>query len=417
MNHRAMTAVRAWSSALLVLAGVALAAAPAPGYAHASSDAYLQLAHDTPTSAPTSAPTSGTSSTAGAITTLRIDVALRDLDREITIDADDDRAITWGEVRRAWPRFSDHVRGAVELRSAQGACTLEPRSKPALAERGGAAYAVFDHAVRCAAGAVPSTIAYRLFAATDAGHRGLLRVDRDGVTATAVLDPTVQSAPLPGAVARAGGNATGGVDSGGFVHFMREGIAHIAGGADHLLFIVTLIVVAVFTRVDGRWVVRGSRREIVGDTVRIVTAFTLTHSVTLGLAAAGVVAPSSRWVESLIAASVLVAAIDNIRPVARMPRWVLAGAFGFAHGFGFAGPLQELGLRGSELVVPLLAFNLGVEAGQLAVVALVLPLLLVWRHAPRYRSTFVPGLSVAVGLLASVWLVQRGFDVSFGLPL
>jgi HupE / UreJ protein len=408
MNQPAATGTRAWSIALLAFAVIAIVTftftfAPATAHAHASSDAYLQLEQE---------PSSGA-------TTLRIDIALRDLERELAIDIDDNRAITWGEVRRAWPRLRDHVRSAVELASPEGACVLEPRGEPALAERGGTAHAVFDHTVRCPAGAAPSTITYRLFASTDAGHRGLLRID---AAALAVLEPTGRAVPLPGSDnARSTSVAASAAAPGGFLHFMREGIAHIAGGADHLLFIVTLIVVAVFTREDprsmGRWVVRGSRREIIGDTVRIVTAFTLTHSITLGLAAAGVLAPPSRWIESLIAASVLVAAIDNLRPIARMPRWALAGTFGFAHGFGFAGPLQELGLRGRELVVPLLGFNLGVEAGQLVIVGLVLPLLLAWRHAPRYRSTFVPALSVAVGLLATVWLVQRGFDVDFGLPL
>jgi hypothetical protein len=397
-----------WLSAWLAL--VALALAPVTAQAHASSDAYLQLARES----------SGTS-------TLRIDVALRDLERELAIDVDDNRAITWGEVRRAWPRLREHMRGAVELGSTKGACALDSRGEPALAEHGGTTHVVLEHAVRCPGGAAPSTITYRLFASTDASHRGLLRVDDrrdtarsdDSTAAVAVLEPSAKPVPLPTVDAAPGEAraATTAEAPRGLLHFMGEGIAHIAGGADHLLFLVTLIAVAVFTRSDGRWIVRGSRREIVGDTVRIVTAFTVTHSITLGLAAAGVLAPPSRWIESLIAASVLVAAIDNIRPFVHMPRWALAGAFGLAHGFGFAGPLQELGLRGRELVVPLLGFNLGVEAGQLVVVAVVLPLLLMWRHAPRYRTTVMPALSIAVGLVAALWLVQRGFDVDFGLPL
>ncbi len=394
MSRRA-TADHGWLFALLALV-VMLALAPATAHAHASSDAYLHLAREP----------------SGA-TTLRIDIALRDLEREVAIDTNDDRTITWGEVRRVWPQIREHVLGAVELRSADGACAIEARGEPALIERGGVSHAVLAHNVLCAAGTAPSTITYRLFAATDAGHRGLLRVDREGTAAAlAVLEPGARPVPLSDS-----GAARATTAPGGFLHFLREGAAHIAGGADHLLFLVTLIAVTVFTRIDGRWVVRSSRRDIAVDTVRIVTAFTLTHSITLGLAAAGVVAPSSRWVESLIAASVLVAAIDNLRPIVRMPRWMLAAVFGWVHGFGFAGPLQELGLRGTELAMPLLAFNLGVEAGQLVVVALLLPLLLAWRHAPRYRNTVVPALSVAVGLLASVWLVERSFDLDFGLPL
>ncbi len=394
-------------AAALMITSLAFVAPAA--HAHASSDAYLHLERD-----------------ASNATTLRVDIALRDLDRELAVDADDDHALTWGEVRRAWPSIVDHVQPSIALHTRDGhTCTLEPRGTPELAQRDGGAFVVLRHDVRCADSAMPASVTYRLFESTDAGHRGLLRIDdasgATGATSSfAVLKATADRATLH-TNADAGDKRSNAQDAqapaGGFMHFAREGLAHIASGADHVLFLVLLIAVCVFARVDGHWVVRTSTRAIVGDAVRIVTAFTLTHSITLGLAAAGAVAPSSRWVESVIASSVLVAAIDNLRPVTSLPRWALAGIFGFAHGFGFAGPLQELGLRGAELVTPLLAFNLGVEAGQLVVVALLLPLLLVWRHAPRYRRTVMPAMSIAIGVLAGVWLVERGFDLDFGLPL
>jgi hypothetical protein len=416
-----------WLTVALVLASFAFAATSA--LAHGSSDAYLHLER----------------AAVAANTTLRVDIALRDLDREVAIDADDDRAVTWGEVRRAWPAIREHLRPTIELRTNEGrACMLAARGDAELARRDTGAFVVLRHDIVCPDAAFPASVVYRLFESTDAGHRGLLRID-DAIARSAspaallVLKPSAEPAPLSPALGAASideaGRAAGtSISQGGFLHFVREGIAHIASGVDHILFLVVLIVVTVFAREGGRWVVRESPRAIVGETLGIVTAFTLTHSITLGLAAAGVVTPASRWVESLIAASVLFTALDNLKLVRgrssgttgvalagpramSMPRWALAGIFGFAHGFGFAGPLQELGLRGADLVMPLLAFNLGVEAGQLAVVALLLPVLLAGRRAPRYRSVVVPALSITVGLLAAAWLVERSLELDFGLPL
>ncbi len=198
----------------------------------------------------------------------------------------------------------------------------------------------------------------------------------------------------------------------GFWGFVGAGFGHIAAGLDHLLFLLTLVVVAVFTRQDKRWWPHATGRAAVGEALRIVTAFTVSHSITLGLAAAGWFTPPSRLVESVIALSVLLAATDNLRQIFFMPRWALAGLFGWFHGFGFATPLQDLGLQGTELLAPLFAFNLGVELGQLAIVAGVLPLAVAWRHSPRYQRQWMPGLSVAVAALALVWLVERSLNVS-----
>jgi hypothetical protein len=172
------------------------------------------------------------------------------------------------------------------------------------------------------------------------------------------------------------------------------------------------MLVAVWRRAGAGWVPRASAASAWREALRLVTAFTLAHSVTLGLAAAGVLAPPSRWVESLIAASVLVAALDNLRPFMPGPRWITVGVFGFAHGFGFAGPLQALGLQRGGLALPLLGFNLGVEAGQLVVVGLLLPVACALRSAQAYRLGAVRGGSALIAGVAAVWLVERCFDVS-----
>ncbi len=143
------------------------------------------------------------------------------------------------------------------------------------------------------------------------------------------------------------------------------------------------------------------------STVRLVTAFTIAHSITLGLAATGVVNPPSRWVETGIALSVALTAVNNLRPFLPGPPWVLAFAFGLLHGFGFAGVLLDLGLTTNALFASLAGFNLGVELGQLVIVLAAFPLMLALRRRGFYQPWVLRGGSAAIGTLAVTWVVQR----------
>jgi hypothetical protein len=208
--------------------------------------------------------------------------------------------------------------------------------------------------------------------------------------------------------------ASAGASGLSFLGFVAEGVHHIAIGLDHVLFLVVLLMVAVWRRAPGAgggWVPRAQAASAWRETLHLVTAFTLAHSLTLALATLGVLAPPSRWVESLIAVSVLVTALDNIRPFLPGPRWGAVAVFGLVHGFGFAGPLQDLGLVQGRLALPLLGFNLGVELGQLALVALLLPLALALRQARLYRRMVVHGGSAMVALLALGWTLERAFVI------
>jgi HupE / UreJ protein len=143
----------------------------------------------------------------------------------------------------------------------------------------------------------------------------------------------------------------------------------------------------------------------------VVTAFTLAHSITLSLATLGVISLPSRLVESVIALSVVLAAANNLRPLVQGRRWMAAFGFGLIHGFGFASVLAELGLPREALAVSLVGFNVGVELGQLAIVALFLPLAFRWRDTAVYRrGVFLVG-SWATLIVAAVWFAERAFDL------
>lgn len=173
--------------------------------------------------------------------------------------------------------------------------------------------------------------------------------------------------------------------------YLLAGIEHIAIGFDHIAFLVATVV----------W----GRRF--WPLAKVITAFTLAHSITLTLATLGVVALPTALVESTIAASVVAAALNNIWPLFQGRRWLVAFGFGLIHGFGFASVLADLGLPGDALLLALVGFNLGVEAGQLAIVVVFVPVAFVLRARRFYNPGLLKLGSAAIALLALVWLWER----------
>ena len=141
--------------------------------------------------------------------------------------------------------------------------------------------------------------------------------------------------------------------------------------------------------------------------IRLVTAFTLAHSITLSLAVLGWVRPASLWIEAGIAASVLLAAVNNLKPLVIRRLWLVTFGFGLLHGFGFAGALLQVGLPDRSRLSALLGFNVGVELGQLAVVAVLLPVLFVLGRKVWYPRWVMGLLSALVAVLAAYWLFER----------
>ncbi|MGY1636818.1 HupE/UreJ family protein [Geodermatophilus sp. SYSU D00742] len=202
------------------------------------------------------------------------------------------------------------------------------------------------------------------------------------------------------------GETTTGAASTGLADMVGYGLHHVLEGADHLLFLLTLLLVAPLVVVAGRW----QRREGLVPTLRrvlgVVTAFTAGHSLTLIASALGWVAVPGAPVEVLIAASVGVAAVHAMRPLARRGELLIAGGFGLAHGLAFAGILTDLGLDGSASVLSLLAFNVGVELAQLLTVALVFPSLYVVSRTRYYPALRLAGAAVALAA-ALGWALDR----------
>ena len=227
------------------------------------------------------------------------------------------------------------------------------------------------------------------------GHRQLvtLQGSKGDVLAERLLSANADSITLLMDV-NEGKTAEPTVQATSFADFLVMGVKHIWTGYDHLLFLFGLLIVT----------------RNFGDAVKIITCFTLAHSLTLAVATLSLVQISSRIVEPLIAASIVDVGIENLfRGDDPKGRWLLTFGFGLIHGFGFASVLKEMGVgaNGTGIAVPLVSFNLGVELGQITIAALVLPVIWKLREKPMFVARWVPACSILVALLGGYWFVQR----------
>jgi hypothetical protein len=354
----------------------------APVLAHKASDSYLVL------------------DVRGQQVAGQWDIALRDIDFAIGLDADGNGEITWGELRARHTEVAAWALSALTLERG-GVCPLQVIQHQ-VDEHTDGAYAVLKLAGTCPSAEGELGVNYRLLFDQDALHRGLLRVDLDGVTHSAIMAPeaAVQrfSAEKPSLLAQ-------------FGQFFVQGVWHIWIGFDHILFLLSLLLPVVLVREAGRWRGVGRFGEALREVLWVVTSFTVAHSITLSLAALGLVSLPSRLVESAIAFSVVLAALNNLKPVVNQRRWLIAFVFGLIHGFGFASVLAELGLPADTLVLSLVGFNVGVEAGQLAIVAVFLPVAFWLRNTGLYRRGVFVGGSLLTLFIATVWLAERALDL------
>jgi len=205
----------------------------------------------------------------------------------------------------------------------------------------------------------------------------------------------------------------------GFVALVKLGVWHIWIGLDHILFIVALILPAVVRRretenvldSDNRtWIPVDSFKDAFFYIIKIITFFTIAHSITLALASLNIINLPSRIVESIIAFSIALAALHNITPIFRQKEWVIAFGFGLFHGFGFASVLGEKGLSGDYMILSLLGFNVGVELGQVLIICMIFPFLFLLRKQKIYPPIIKYGSMVLI-LISLYWVVERVFDI------
>ena len=363
---------------LLVLLLVSLAS---PAHAHQSSVKYVDVTVD------------------GDIVDIAFTVAPSDVTEPLGLPADAkptvDAALASAPAR--------YVQRWLAVQLAEGAGPPAPpssRACPAAAPTarpdGDRKFVIVAWRAACPARIERVALDFHGFFAVDQRHEAIVAVHAPGQQ----VDPQIVRAAAPTLVARAGESAS-------LLAWIRFGMDHIYTGTDHIAFVLALLLVVVLARGGPDW---HARRPLAAlrATAAIITSFTVAHSISLISAALGYIALPSRFVESMIAASVLYTAVEDIiRPDVRW-RFILTFGFGLIHGLGFASQLQEQ-LPPDHVVVPLVCFNLGVEVGQLTIVALALPLFLIFARlgADRYRRRIMPAIAVVLGAIAIKWLIER----------
>jgi hypothetical protein len=355
---------------------------PQAAHAHTQSTAYLTLR----------------ASTAGLSGEWRL--ALRDLDDAVGLDVNDDGLITWSELLSRKEAVCAYALSRLHIQ-ADGKGAL-PRVNDFLVDSlSDGAYVVLRFDVEAIHQQRRLEVSYNAFFDIDPKHRGLLRLEHNGQTQLGVFSPETPSlaydfgAPPP---------------TSPFLTFLKEGVWHIWSGYDHILFLLALLLPGVLLRRDGRWQPVAKPRLAFVNVLKVVTAFTVAHSITLSLSVLGVVHLPTRLVESAIAASVVIAAFNNLLPIFPDGVWMVAFGFGLLHGFGFANALRDLGLQHGQLALTLFGFNLGVEIGQLAIVSVFLPLALSMRGLLFYQRFILRVGSAGIILVASGWFAERALD-------
>lgn len=368
--------------AFAIFAGLLMASGQA--WSHSSSNSFIDIRQES------------------AQLTIRVDLPLRDLDLRFDFDQDRTPGVSWQEIKSQRPAIEQWLRNGLTLSSDEQACDIGPLDWAA-AQYGEEHYLSLIGQISCGGSASVTALSarYQLFFDQDALHRGLLKAMLQDTAMSAVLSPDRPDAELDPSKA-------------GFVWtlatYLIEGIWHIWIGADHILFLLSLLLPCVFLRQTeslGHWQPIQKLRPAVMNVLAVVTAFTVAHSITLGLTVLEIIQPPEDIVEPIIAASVVIAALGNLTKRLIHLRWQIAFGFGLIHGFGFASVLAELGLPSEQLIAALLGFNLGVEVGQLAIVAVFFPIAWKLRGTAVYRWGFVVAGSLAIAAIAAYWFIDR----------
>ncbi len=314
---------------------------------------------------------------------------LDDLALAFHIDRNEDRIVSEDELRVATPRIHDFLRTHTQLQINGLPVTLEPLEDRLAKDAAGQEFLELTFHATSTTPVETVSFSINFFEVFGQQHTTLVKIVNGDHIQQAVLSLQLPSVQMNLEIHRPLLAQLGA--------FTSLGVHHILSGYDHLLFLFALLLVG------------GRLRSL----VKIVTAFTIAHSVTLILAALQLISLPSRLVESGIALTIVYVAAENVFGTPTH-RWRLTFFFGLIHGCGFAGVLRELGLPRQGLVASLLAFNVGIEIGQLAVVLLCVPLFR-WLSAQRFSRPVTVALSLVIGAAAALWFIRRAFGLSLSL--
>jgi hypothetical protein len=324
------------------------------------------------------------------------------------LSINENRQITWGALKTQQSAITQLLNQEMKWKANQTLCSMNGQSESPIAidHIAGIPYVVVYFSINCGQ-LKPTTLDYRILEHIDSGHRLIITTENTAQPS----EPSRTWLIAPG-VAELGNKSANLANT--FTTYVKEGFHHILTGYDHLLFLLCLLLPAVYNRIDKQWIPVKSASTAIRHTIYIATAFTLAHSITLTIAALNIISLPSKWVESAIAFSIAIAALNNIFPTLLGAKQIrIAFCFGLIHGFGFASALSDLPLQAIARLMALFSFNLGIELGQLSCILIFFPLALVLRHLAFYRDLMFKGGSLAACLLALLWMTQRMLDLNW----
>lgn len=302
------------------------------------------------------------------------------IDAVTILDANRDGAISVSELAAARAGIDATIARQLEIRNPSGPC-MAALGDLALTEQDGI---VIQLAFRCLGDASPISVRAAFVGALSEGHRHLATVEGGGTTRRDVLHRGHSSSDVTGGPASS-------VNQVAVLPLFQLGVEHILTGYDHLVFLLGLILIG------------GRLRSL----LVVITAFTVAHSITLGVAALRIWTPNVGIIEPAIALSIAYIGIENWFVTDGTRRWLITFPFGLVHGFGFAGALADISLPAAQVPVALAAFNAGVETGQLAVLAVVLPALAWLRQRQWLAKRELKIVSGAIAVAGMSWFVVR----------
>lgn len=366
--------LRIWLLAIIIM--------PIQCFGHSLSDSYLELHFE-------NTAVSG-----------HWQIAVRDLELAIGLDSNLDSQVSWGEMQAKEQAIQDYARSNL-LIDREGEICSYTFGTTMISDLNAGMFVYLPLMGKCAnAGA--TTVQYDLLFDIDSSHRGIATVYEDDQLHSLLFTPTQHSVTL----ARESASLLTHMKN-----FVVEGVWHIWIGLDHILFLVALLLPIVLGSKESRTQnlnYGGMLREI----FKVVTAFTVAHSITLILASLNIVSLPSRLVESLIALSVAISGLNIIVPIFRGRHWQIAFGFGLIHGCGFAGVLSDLSLPTAQYISGLLSFNLGVEIGQLVIVLVLVPALLLLSAPKPMRLATRTCAGIFITAFGALWVAERYWDLS-----
>lgn len=334
-----------------------------------------------------------------------------DIGQVAGLDTNGDGALTWGEIHQNQPLLESYIAKVLSIRVDDSPCQIN-LSMPNIRSISGDSYLVSPIQVMCESGGTLG-IHYDGIFEHSPTHKLLVNVnlaDQSGSRAQGSSQSTSENTSVTSVLDTDSRSVTFDASTTSltalFISLVYEGVWHIFIGIDHILFLVATLLTVNLVREQKQWQKEPSTSRILKHTVILVSAFTLAHSITLTATALNFIALDSRLVELGIAISVLLTALNNIYPlIVRLG--IITFAFGLLHGMGFASVFADLNAQSNNLVLSVAAFNIGVEVGQLAIVAVLLPLLLWLRHYTFYAKTLMPLVSSVIAIIAINWTIQR----------